>query len=46
MCQEYAKELKQSERVTPKGQILAAGLNRLRKNSSKLSFRAERGISL
>ena len=26
MCREYAKKLKQSERATPKGQILAAGL--------------------
>jgi hypothetical protein len=26
MCQEYAKKLKQSEKSTPKGQILAAGL--------------------
>jgi hypothetical protein len=29
MCQEYAKELNQSERATPKGQIPAAGAEAL-----------------
>jgi hypothetical protein len=43
MCQEYAKKLKRSERATPKGQILAAGLNRLRKNSFGVSFRGAGG---
>ena len=43
MCQEYAKKLKRSERATPKGQILAAGLNWLRKNPFGVSFRGAAG---
>ncbi len=43
MCQEYAKKLKRSERATRKGQILAAGLNRLRKNPFGVSFRGTAG---